>query len=234
LRDYELVLVVKPDGGDEAFTAAVERFSQAIKDQGGEVTSVDPWGMRKLAYPIERHMEGFYSVTAFKIEPSEVRALEDSLGRAEDLLRHMVVRQDHPRVAAEAAPASDESREAEGPVAKSSPDGGEAVKAEGSAAEAPPVSDESVKVEPAVEASPVSDESVKVEPAAEASPDSGESAKVEPAAEASPDSGESPKVEPAAEASPDRSESPKVEVAAEPKEAEAAAGTQEESGDVGA
>ena len=204
LRDYELVLVVKPDGGDEGFTATVERFSQAIKDQGGEVTSVDPWGMRKLAYPIERHMEGFYSVTAFKIEPGEVRTLEDNLGRAEDLLRHMVVRQDHPRVAAEAALVSDESREAEGPAAESSQDGGEAPKAEGSAAEAPPVGDDSVKAEePAAEAAPVSDESVKAE-------------------------------EPAAEAPPDSSESAKVEVAVEPQEAEAAAGAQEESGDVGA
>ena len=204
MRDYELVLVVKPDGGDEAFTATVERFSQAIKDQGGEVTSVDPWGMRKLAYPIERHMEGFYSVTAFKIEPSEVRALEDSLGRAEDLLRHMVVRQDHPPVVAEAEAVSDESVKAEGPASEASPASDESPKTEGSAAEAPPDGSESAKDE-------------------------------EPAAEAPQVGSESPKAEePAAEASPDGSESPKVEVAVESQEAEASAGTKEESGDVGA
>jgi small subunit ribosomal protein S6 len=205
LRDYELVLVVKPDGGDDGFTATVERFSQAIKDQGGEVTNVDPWGLRKLAYPIDRHMEGFYSVTAFKIEPGEVRALEDNLGRAEDVLRHMVVRQDHAPVVREEPSDGDESREAEVPVAAEAlPDGGESPKAEGPAAEASPDGGESPKAEG-------------------------------PVAEASSDGGESPKAEgPAAEASPASGESPEVEVAVEAEEAEVTAGTREESGDVGA
>jgi small subunit ribosomal protein S6 len=153
LRDYELVLVVKPDGGEEGFTATVERFSQFIKDQGGEVTNVDPWGLRKLAYPIDRHMEGFYSVTAFKIEPGEVRGLEDSLGRAEDVLRHMVARQDEAPVVAEASPEGDESPEAEVPVvAEASPEGGESPEAEVPAvAEASPEGDESAEVEVSAE-----------------------------------------------------------------------------------
>jgi small subunit ribosomal protein S6 len=152
LRDYELVLVVKPDGGDEGFTAAVERYSQFIKDQGGEVTNVDPWGLRKLAYPIDRHMEGFYSVTAFKLEPGEVRALEDNLGRAEDVLRHMVLRQDEVPVAAEASPEGDESLEAEVPAAEASPEGDESPEAEAPvAAEASPEGDESPEAEVAAE-----------------------------------------------------------------------------------
>ncbi len=101
MRDYEIVLVVSPEGGDDGFTAAVERVSQFIKDQGGEVTNVDPWGIRKLAYPINRHMEAFYAVTEFKLEPSAVSALEDELGRAEDVLRHIVARQDEVREAAQ-------------------------------------------------------------------------------------------------------------------------------------
>ena len=101
MRDYEIVLVVSPEGGDDGFTVAVERVSQFIKDQGGEVTNVDPWGIRKLAYPINRHMEAFYAVTEFKLEPSAVSALEDELGRAEDVLRHIVARQDEVREAAQ-------------------------------------------------------------------------------------------------------------------------------------
>ncbi|MCH8814845.1 MAG: 30S ribosomal protein S6 [Chloroflexi bacterium] len=192
MRDYELVLVVKPDGGDEGFTATVERFSQFIKDQGGEITKVDPWGMRKLAYPIDRHMEGFYSVTSFKIEPSEVRALEENLGLAEDLLRHIVVRQDEAPAAAEASPASDESPKAEVP----------------SADEASPVGDKPpvTEVPAADEASPVGDKSP--------------SAEVPAADEASPVGDKSPSAEVAVadEASPAGDKSPSAEVAAAPQE----------------
>ena len=93
MREYEIVLVVSPKGGDDGFTATVERISQFIKDQGGEVTKVDAWGMRKLAYPINRHMEAFYAVTEFKLEPTAVSALEEEVGRAEEILRHIVARQ---------------------------------------------------------------------------------------------------------------------------------------------
>jgi small subunit ribosomal protein S6 len=97
LRDYEVVIVVAPTGGEDGFTSTVERVGEFIKNEGGEVTKVDPWGMRKLAYPINRHMEGFYAVTEFKIEPTSVRAIEDNIGRAEEILRHLVVRQDEIR-----------------------------------------------------------------------------------------------------------------------------------------
>lgn len=101
MRDYELVMVVSPDGGDEGFTAAVERVSQYIQEHGGEVTNVDQWGRRKLAYPISRYLEGFYAVTHFRFDPREVRALESSLTLAEDLLRHLVVRLEEVAVSAQ-------------------------------------------------------------------------------------------------------------------------------------
>jgi small subunit ribosomal protein S6 len=94
-----LVIVVSPEGGDESFAAVVERVTQFIKDHGGEVTNTDQWGRRKLAYPISRFAEGFYAVTHFKFEPREVRALEDSLTRSEDVLRHLVTRRDEVSVA---------------------------------------------------------------------------------------------------------------------------------------
>jgi len=101
VRDYELVMVVNPDGGDEGFTAAVERVNGYIQEHGGEVTDTDEWGRRKLAYPIGRYLEGFYIVTHFRFEPREVRALESSLTRAEDVLRHLVVRLDEVAVGAQ-------------------------------------------------------------------------------------------------------------------------------------
>ena len=97
MRDYELVMVVSPDVGDEGFPATVERVSKFIQEKGGDVKDVDPWGRRRLAYPIGRFSEGFYAVTHFSLGPNEVRSLEGSLDLAEDVLRHLVVRQDEIR-----------------------------------------------------------------------------------------------------------------------------------------
>ena len=94
MRDYELVLVISPAVGDEGFPTTVERVSNFIQERGGQVKDVDQWGRRRLAYPITRFTEGFYAVTHFSIEPTELRALEGNLGLAEDVLRHLVVRQE--------------------------------------------------------------------------------------------------------------------------------------------
>lgn len=100
MRDYELVIVVNPDAGDDGYTAAIERVNRFIQERGGEIVNVDQWGRRRLAYPVENHLEGYYAVTQFRFEPREVRSLEDNLTRAEDVLRHLVTRVDEARVEA--------------------------------------------------------------------------------------------------------------------------------------
>jgi small subunit ribosomal protein S6 len=102
LRDYELVLVVSPEGGEEGFPATVERVHQFIQDRGGAIKNVDQWGRRRLAYPLQRFTEGYYNITQFSIDPQEIRALEGSLDLAEDVLRHLVVRMDEQPVVAQA------------------------------------------------------------------------------------------------------------------------------------
>jgi small subunit ribosomal protein S6 len=87
-----MVMVVSPEVGDEGLPATVDRVSQLIQDRGGEIKQVDPWGRRKLAYPIKRFTEGFYVVTQFSLDPEAVRALEGSLELAEDVIRYLVVR----------------------------------------------------------------------------------------------------------------------------------------------
>jgi len=94
VRDYELMMVVSPDVGDEAVPTTVERVQQFIRERGGEVMEVDPWGRRKLAYPIGRHLEGYYVVTRFRLEPREVMALEGSLRVVEDVIRHLVIKRE--------------------------------------------------------------------------------------------------------------------------------------------
>ena len=92
MRDYELVVVLSPEVGDEGFPVTIERISTVIQGNGGEIKNVDAWGRRRLAYPIRRHLDGYYAVTHFAAEPQAIRPLEANLDLAEDVLRHLVVK----------------------------------------------------------------------------------------------------------------------------------------------
>ena len=98
MREYELVLVVSPEGGEEGFPAVVDRVHGLIKERGGEIKNVDRWGRRRLAYPIERQTEGYYCITQFTLDPQSVREIESSLDLAEDIMRHLVLRMEEPIV----------------------------------------------------------------------------------------------------------------------------------------
>ena len=75
MREYELVMVISPEVPDESVPATVDRVQQFIQERGGQVTKVDPWGRRRLAYRIRRHSEGNYVVAQFSLDPKAVRAL---------------------------------------------------------------------------------------------------------------------------------------------------------------
>ena len=94
MRDYELVLVISPEIPEEDVPSAIEKVSLFITGRGGTVAGVNRWGRRKLAYPIQRHMEGNYVVTQFRLDPEQVASLEASLGLTEEVIRHLVVRTD--------------------------------------------------------------------------------------------------------------------------------------------
>lgn len=94
MRDYELVLVISPEIAEEDVPSTIDKVSQFITGRGGAVAGVNRWGRRKLAYPIHRHMEGNYVVTQFQLDPEQIAGLEASLGLAEEVIRHLVVRTD--------------------------------------------------------------------------------------------------------------------------------------------
>ena len=92
LRDYELMVILSPDVGDDVINESLERLNQGITSRGGEVVDVNHWGRRRLAYPINRHLEGNYVVSQIKLDPTEVPGLEGSLRISEEVIRHMIVK----------------------------------------------------------------------------------------------------------------------------------------------
>ena len=92
MQNYELVTIVSPEVDDEMMTGVVDKMNQFIGDKEGVVEETERWGMRKLAYPIKRFMEGNYIVIRFKLEPKFIKELEINLRASEEVLRHLVVK----------------------------------------------------------------------------------------------------------------------------------------------
>ena len=92
LRDYELVLIISPEVGEEKFDAIIDNVSQFVTGKGGTISNVDRWGKRKLAYPIRHFMEGSYVLTQFKLKPALGQELEANLQISEEVLRHLLIR----------------------------------------------------------------------------------------------------------------------------------------------
>ena len=92
LQDYELVLVVSPEVGEDALETVLKNVSQFITGKGGVISEEERWGKRKLAYPIKRSLEGNYVLTRCKMKPTWAKELDANLNISEDVLRHLLLK----------------------------------------------------------------------------------------------------------------------------------------------
>ena len=91
LHDYELTVVIAPEVPEENIDATIESISRYVTDRGGEVSDVQRWGKRRLAYPIKRFIEGYYTLLQFKMRPEDGKELENNLRISEEVLRHLLI-----------------------------------------------------------------------------------------------------------------------------------------------
>lgn len=94
MRSYELAFIAKPNIDEEGVTAVVDKVSQFVKAGNGEVTSVDVWGRRTLAYAINNYREGIYVLLKTKMSPSALVELERNLKLSEDVIRYLLIKVD--------------------------------------------------------------------------------------------------------------------------------------------
>ncbi len=92
LRNYELILIIKPEIAEEKFDAALNSISQLVAKGEGTLNEMEKWGKRALAYPIGHFVEGNYVLTRFTLKPALCRELEASLQVSEDVLRYLLIR----------------------------------------------------------------------------------------------------------------------------------------------
>ena len=96
MRRYELMLVFSPDAPDDRLAAIIDRVTRQITADGGQIVKVAPWGRRRLAYAIDRHREGAYHIVVFEAPTTAIVELERGIMITEEVLRHLVVRQERP------------------------------------------------------------------------------------------------------------------------------------------
>lgn len=94
MREYELTFVVRPDKDDEGFAAVTDKVAGYVKAVGGEITRMNVWGRRRLAYPIRRFAEGYYVFMLLQMDANGLGELDRSLRLNEDIIRHLAVRKD--------------------------------------------------------------------------------------------------------------------------------------------
>ena len=97
VNSYETVLVLSTKLGEEGAAALVEKFKARIA-KNGTVESVDDWGKRRLAYPINKETEGYYTLINFESTPDYVAELERRFKITEGVMRSIVIKKD-PRFA---------------------------------------------------------------------------------------------------------------------------------------
>ena len=93
MRNYEVMFVIDPALEDAKKDATVESV-QSIIAADGEVGKVDGWGMRKLAYPIDKKEEGYYAVVEFQGNPTLPKELDRRLKISDNVIRHIIINKD--------------------------------------------------------------------------------------------------------------------------------------------
>ena len=93
MTNYEVMFIIDPALEDEKKEATIEAVKEIIAADG-EVGNVDVWGMRKLAYPIQKKTEGYYVVIEFKAQPTLPRELDRRLKISDNVMRHLIDNRD--------------------------------------------------------------------------------------------------------------------------------------------
>lgn len=91
-NQYETVFIITPVLSDHQMKETVMKFKKLIKDNGGEIVHEEEWGLRKLAYPIQKKTTGFYALLEFKADPAFIHKLETEYRRDERIIRFLTVK----------------------------------------------------------------------------------------------------------------------------------------------
>ncbi|MEJ2595261.1 MAG: 30S ribosomal protein S6 [bacterium] len=99
MNQYETVFILTPVLSEDQMKEAVKKFEDFLTNKGAEFANRENWGMRKLAYPIQKKSSGFYQVFEYKCDPAIIADLELNFKRDERILRFLTVKLDKHAIA---------------------------------------------------------------------------------------------------------------------------------------
>ncbi|MCH7396594.1 30S ribosomal protein S6 [Belliella marina] len=88
-KNYETVFILTPVLSDVQMKDTVDKFVNLLKEQGAEIVNVENWGLKKMAYAIQKKSTGFYVLIEFKAEPTLIKKFELEIRRDEKVLRFL-------------------------------------------------------------------------------------------------------------------------------------------------
>jgi small subunit ribosomal protein S6 len=94
MRHYEVMVILDPTLEERTVAPSLDQFLSVVKTDGGTVEKVDVWGRRRMAYEIDKHVEGIYAVVDLQANPAAVQELDRQLNLNESVLRTKVLRPD--------------------------------------------------------------------------------------------------------------------------------------------
>ena len=94
MNQYETVFILTPVLSDEQMKETVAKFRKLLEDNGADIVNEEAWGLKKMAYPIQKKSTGFYCLLEFKAEPTIVNTLEVNFKRDERVIRFITVKLD--------------------------------------------------------------------------------------------------------------------------------------------
>ncbi len=92
INQYETVFILTPVLSDQQMKETVEKFKGILVAEGAEIINEENWGLKKMAYPIEKKSTGFYQLLEFKAEPTVIDKLEVGFRRDERVIRYLTVK----------------------------------------------------------------------------------------------------------------------------------------------
>jgi len=99
IKQYETVFIATPVLSDAQMKEAVAKYTGIITENGGKIVYEEDWGLRKLAYPIQKKTTGFYHLIEFQAEPAFIANLETQYKRDERIIRFQTVAMDKDAIA---------------------------------------------------------------------------------------------------------------------------------------
>jgi small subunit ribosomal protein S6 len=98
-NQYETVFILTPVLSETQVKETVKKYSDYISENGGEIVHEEDWGLRKLAYPIQKKTTGFYHLVEFKSEGDFIEKLETQYRRDERIIRFLTISMDKDAIA---------------------------------------------------------------------------------------------------------------------------------------